>query len=279
MPERLSNLRNIEDLGFSLTGFKVTPSAVKARALDVFWTIEKTDLSATFVPRFNLCISENHSGPWLKVLEEPVEAGPVLGVGHKLYSHRPGRFVRLVMVDESGDPVYATDPMDPTHQMNRQDYLEYREQLRLESLALQKKTGTPGYLFKKIITECSCECSDEILGGAFDSQCPLCYGTGKVGGYHPPYRMMIDWASSTKGTGNQTEQQQGISEVVRRQIKVMPFPELATKDIIADPVSRTFHEVVKVDPVLFKTFPTARIAVLSLLPKTDPVYKLAVPTE
>lgn len=280
MSEPLNNLKAIEDLGFKLVSFKVTPSSIRGRGLDAFWMLEKIDPAATFVPRFNLCVGETEAGPWHKVLSVPTTDGSVIGVSHELFSHRPGRFVRLVVINESDQPIYATDPMDPTHQMGSKDYLEYREQLRLENLALVKQTGTPGYLFKRIITECACDCADEILGGAFDSQCPNCYGTGKVGGYHPPVRMLADWSGNPKGTADkQKEDKVGITEVEKRLIKTMPFPHAAYKDIWADAISDVRYEVVTVDPVLYKIFPTAQRILLSLLPKSDPAYKLQVPVE
>lgn len=263
----------------TLLSFKVVPSSIKGRALDAFWTVERTEDSPVFTPTFNFCVAETASGPWHQVLETPTTDSAIYGIAHELLSHRPGRYVRLVVFDPEDRAIYATDPMDPTHQMRRGDYLEYREQLRLENLALAKVSGFKGYLFKKIITECPCECADEILDGAFDSHCPYCMGTGKVGGYHPPVEMMADWSDIPKGKGQQKETKVGISEVEQKIIKLMPYPVAAYKDIWVDSVSRVRYEVVKSEPVLYKIFPTAQRVVISLLPKTDPAYKLTIPIE
>ena len=262
-----------------LISFKVTPSSIKSRGLDAFWTVELTEDSDPFVPQYNLCVAETTGGTWYPVLETNTIESSIIGISHELLSHRPGRFVKLVVFDPVGNVLLETDPMDPTHRMKKEDYLEYKEQLRLENLALEKRTGVPGYLFKKIITECKCDCADPILDGAFDSHCPDCLGTGKKGGYHAPIRMMADWSDTPKGKGNQKETKTGISEVEQKRVKIMPYPQAAFKDVWADSVGRLFYEVVEMQPVLYKIYPTAQLVVVSLLPKTDPAYKLQIPIE
>jgi hypothetical protein len=261
----------------NITEFRVTPSCIDGRALDAFWSVEATIGSEQFTPRFSLCIGETENGPWHQVLEEFTSDTAVFGAGSRAYTHQPGRFVCLQVVDPDGNVILTSDPMDPTHGMDRSSYLEYREKLRLENLTLEKFTGVPGYLFKKRITECECSCADEILGGAFDSHCPYCYGTGKVGGYHLPLAMKADWDQSPKGRGNQTEQVPGISGVEVKRFKAMPFPTMCYKDIWADGAGDLRYEVTKSDPVLYKIYPVAQIVTVTLLPKTDPAYKLLIP--
>jgi hypothetical protein len=92
--------------------------------------------------------------------------------------------------------------------------------------------------------------------------------------------MLADWSSTPKGTaGKQKEETVGITEVEQKLIKTMPFPQAAYKDVWADAISDVRYEVVTVDPVLYKIHPTAQRILLSLLPKTDPVYKLQIPVE
>lgn len=264
--------------GAVICDFKVTPSVCKSRSFDASWVVEPAPGSVNFTPRFMLQIAETEAGEWKNVFAQPVTVTSIEGVGHKLYSHRPGRFLRLVVKDPSGKNLVVSDPMDPTHTLTRRDYLEYREQIRLENLALNKLTGFNGFLVKKVITECPCpECSDEILGGAPDSNCNVCFGTGIVQGYHCPVPMKADWSSTPKGRGKQKESKMGITEVEVKRIKTLPFPSAAFKDIWIDAASNQRYVVSNPEPVVFKIFPIAQLLTISLLPKTDPAYKIPLP--
>lgn len=256
--------------------FRTCPSSCRGRALDAYWYVEPDSTYQQFQPKYQLWLGETSTGPWHKVLLEPTEATMVIGIGAKLYSHRPGRYLRLAVLDPQGRLAHLTDPMDPTNGLQRHEFLQYREFVRLENLHLEKVSGFWGYLAKKIITECPCpDCSDEILGGAPDSSCQKCLGTGTIGGYHPAIRLRADWSSTPKSRGGkQKESKVGISEVERRAIKVLPFPIFSYDDVWVDEATGNRYKVLGSDPVNFKVFPIAQVVSISLLPKSDPAYKI-----
>ena len=162
--------------------------------------------------------------------------------------------------------------------MSKKDFLEYRDQLRRENLALEKMTGIAGWIFPRISTGCPCpDCADELHGGAPDSACPTCLGTGTKQGYLAPSKMMLDWSTQVVGSGNRTITQQGPDETELKRIKVLPYPSVAALDVVIDDATRIAYEVRRVDPVVFKVWPVASVLTVVLLSKKDPANNLVIP--
>lgn len=256
---------------------KVYPSHSRSRAFDVSWRVDP--VGTPFVPRYMVKVAETEMGPWYDALPEPTEETSVQGVGSALLSHSPGRFVLLEVLDPDGRSIQRSSAMSPSPEMSRTEYLEYRDHLRRESLALEKRTGTRGFLIRRVVSECPCpECADPILErGAPDSSCRTCMGTGTARGYHPPIQALLDWSAVMKGSGNRVSTQAGFLEADQRTVRLMPFPSMAAEDIVADRATGLRHIVKRVEPVPFKVWPVAQILSVVLLPKSDPVYRIPLP--
>lgn len=254
--------------------FLVLPSVRRNRAFDASWRVDVTG-GPVFVPRFQLLISETEAGPWYRVFKDPIPENSVVGIGHEIWTNTPGRFLKLQVIDPGNNVCNETAAMSPTPEMSRVEFLEYRDHLRRENLALEKFTGTPGFLARRIISSCPCpQCSDEILGGAPDSSCPSCLGTGILKGYHPVVPMRADWTTTPKGIGSRKQAGSGISEIQVKGVKILPFPSAANEDIFIDSATRLRYIIKNVQPVVFKVWPVAQVLTLSLLPKKDPAYKI-----
>ena len=263
----------------SIQEFKVFPSYNKSRAFDASWRVGSTDADMPIEDlRFRLDIAERESGPWLQVGEILQGVSQAYGLAPELWSNTPGRFLRLVVLSPIGTEVANSGPFTHGPSMSKKDFLEYRDQLRRENLALEKMTGIAGWVFPRISTGCPCpDCADEILGGAPDSSCPTCFGTGTRQGYLPPTKMMIDWSTKVVGTGNRGIGPQGPEEVDIKRVKVLPYPSVAAMDVIVDDATRIAYEVRKIDPVVYKVWPTASVLTVVMLSKKDPANNLQIP--
>lgn len=91
---------------------------------------------------------------------------------------------RLVLVTSSG--TYVSKPVQPATVLSRQDWLLIREMSRKERLRQSLKAGTPGVLLKARRYGIRCSCVNPTTRERGNSACLVCYGTGVLGGYHPP---------------------------------------------------------------------------------------------
>lgn len=75
-----------------------------------------------------------------------------------------------------------------------------REVLRKERLRLLKFAGmADAYLLKRkrFGTKCP-RCSDPLLDEPIDGKCPICFGTGKVGGYFSAVPLLVEFSISNE---------------------------------------------------------------------------------
>jgi hypothetical protein len=116
-----------------------------------------------------------------------------------LYDRRPVRrpherstFYKVEVVDADGIQ-YWSHPVSWDVSWNHYDWRLCREIIRKEQLlqgirngsAQQRGGGTKGYLLKRRQFGEGCtRCLDQNTGVPTDSHCPICYGTGVVGGYY-----------------------------------------------------------------------------------------------
>jgi hypothetical protein len=259
----------------TITSLQALPSIVPGKVLDLFWDVEVPRSSDPFIPRFRVMCSETETGPW-----EPDPRGvtttPFMeGVMNSVQSNTTKGFARLEVLDADGKVVTMSDPMHPAIMSSRQEYLTCRSYIKKENLVLQKKTGADAIVIRKTLYNCPCpECSDGILDSPEDMNCPVCLGTGKFPPYFDPYPIRISLSGSPAHDGNRKMSQNGVSETQQRIGRVTAFPMIQANDIIASHNFSERYVVMDVKPVFYKTFPTARRLVLSLLPASDPVHKI-----
>jgi len=254
---------------------EVFPSFLRHRRFDLSWRVRSDEFDVKTL-LFLAESAERESGPWISMMDAPIAGiSGADGAGKDSWTGVPAGFVRVAVFSPSGARLSQSSAFTYGPAMSRREILEYREQLRLENLSLEKFVGVKTLIHHRSALGCKCpECSDEILNGAPDSNCSTCFGTGMKDGYLPSIEMMADWSAEARGSGNQTMGQLGPSEAETRTIRVMPFPSLASKDLVIQSGSGTVWEVSEVSAITWKIWPVARRAVIKLLPKSDPTYKL-----
>lgn len=126
-------------------------------------------------------------------------------------------------------------PTQSTGTFSKKDWLIAREVIRKEQLMATKFTGYKGYLLKRKIWGEPCPvCADHETLDAQDGKCPVCFGTGKKGGYWPGH-LIYPW--EPQGGSNQTKKID--NELATRNdrgttMRVTAFPHIESYDIFVD---------------------------------------------
>ena len=269
----------------SINWLKISPSRVKGKLFDAYWSVSPVPSSLGFLPWFNIEASETEVGPWIPLLPESVRADYAVGMGHQVFRASAPPYARLAISPSATAPaVQWSPPYFPGHNFKEGDFLLYREILRKEILALEAGSGYPSYLLQRIRGGFPCpNCSDEILGGGTASpvdasgDCGLCFGTGIYGGYHTPQLILTDWPERTSGTGTQTKSAVGRAEDQKfSPVHVYAYPAIATDDIIVDAGAGTRFIVISVEPILWKVHTVGQDLTMGLLPQGHPAYKIPI---
>lgn len=188
--------------------------------------------------------------------------------------------VRLVLPSEPGCPVYKSEPVGALGRLERKDWLRARDIVRREHLQQRKVDGTPGLLLKRKKFGVACtRCLDWDTGEIKDGDCPVCYGTGIVGGYYPAvefymtrqagWQRRIAAAAPPRGT---------TADMTFQGWRCVLYPLIDTRDVWvqADTNDRYIIDSYAV-AAEYKGLPLVAIARMSLAPGGHIVY--SVPLE
>lgn len=151
--------------------------------------------------------------------------------------------------------------------------------LKKERMLLEKRTGTPGLLWKRKHWGPRCgTCLDPDSGEPRDSHCPECYATGISGGYYPAvdYLFALGPARARK----LTESQQGMVNPQQLAGRGLPCPRLDTGDVWATCATDERYVVGAIRETLFQGAVLLYEQVeLGLAPAADVVYRLPTSDE
>jgi hypothetical protein len=202
-----------------------------------------------------------------------------IGVGPNTPSFSQIPFFRIkVYESQNGGLVYTSRPETVKSSQNQHDFLIWREILRRENLGQVKYNGILGWLLRRREGGAKCtNCLDPILGGEAQSDCPVCFGTGYISGYFTPQQMYADWTGSPHSTSTKLEAV-GPSQVNQLVMMTAAFPETNFKDVWVDSSSNYRYEIQKQRKNQFRGWPINQMLTLSLLPPSDPAYRVQVPT-
>ena len=182
--------------------------------------------------------------------------------------------IRLVLPDGR---VFKSQPTQANGGLGRKDWLRARDIVRREHLQQRKIDGTQGVLLKrrKFGEQCP-TCLEHDTREVTDSDCPICLGTGIVGGYYPAVefwftmtpgmRRRIKVASPPRGT-NADMKEDGARCVL--------YPQIDTRDvwIAAGSDERYVIDSYRVIADI-RGLPLIASAELRLAPATDIVYSI-----
>lgn len=248
-----------------------------AGGFDLYWSVTTLGgLSPTFMPEYS---TEDPLAAWTPLLDDPTSNLFALAVAPRqprLYV--PWKF--RVKVYDGVTLLLTSDPYDVGFGLNRHDYLHWREITRRLDLGFRKYQGIPGHLLRRKTTGPRCtECLDEVMDAEAKSDCPTCYGTGYLGGYHPPMPLLGDWESAPPSGYNMSVTENGPAEMHKAKLRAMANPSCEFKDIWVDASCNYRYEIQKIDLDEFRGVPTAQILDVSKLPASHAVYRFPIDLE
>ena len=247
-----------------------------AGGFDFNWDVR----AGGFAPTFQVQSQDAEGDPWINVLAQPVVEPYVAGVGPLQLSFQGDGHFRLQVLNAAANNAVVTQsqPIDARYQLGRGDWLKYREMLRRERLQIERLSGEPAWLLRRIVYGTPCPaCVNPITGDVTTSECAACYGTGYVGGYYPAFPLFVDWKKRPPGNTTTARTPNGASEVAASEVIVPAFPRVKFEDIVVDNATNERFNVQASEPVTFRAAPIKQKLGLSRLQPSHPVYQVPVP--
>lgn len=222
---------------------------------------------------FTVKASKSGVGDWETVAQVQDTCLAVDPVRH-LYAVAPHLFYQVELTDADGN-VYDSAVHQMISDFSAHDLLIVRETIRKENLRNMKYAGQHGYLMKRRRWGTLCtSCTDWDTEEVKNAKCPICYGTGFVGGYFEPVHYWI--APSETGKQRRTTTQadgQGVVEDRVRQGRGVNCPWLDTEDLWIESNSDRRYIIQTVKEVTYRGSPIIFDPIeLRLAPATDVVY-------
>lgn len=234
---------------------------------------------------FNFYVDFGRSGTneWETLNEQPVVNDCVYMDVCQRYFDQLADFyyrVRLTLPNEI-DPqtgtckVYQSQPQQANGVWSKRDWLLAREIARKEYLLQRKRTNMTavGHILKRMRYGTPCnDCKDHDTGEVINAECPVCYGTGFIGGYFPAHKFTVtmdgNWTRDFK-----RDPQISLRNDVIRKGRAVSYPYPDTRDVFVrkDTGERFFlHETTSIAEV--GGIPVVVSVGLRLAPTTDIIY-------
>ena len=142
-------------------------------------------------------------GDFTPVNAEPIDESFYIIKDIRRFNPDRNTYYRVGYVDKLNGVTYYSDPVrEGFSPLNATDWKYIRTILRRECLTL-KFSGVPGVLLKRRISGDLCPaCVDPSIEAQSTEYCPVCEGTGFVGGYYPP----IDFTLNLKNHPNHSKE-------------------------------------------------------------------------
>lgn len=217
------------------------------------------------------------SGEWENVGEPQVDVAQLEDSVTESNGYKLDKYYRIVLTTSRGQYI---SPMEGCFgQLHRYEWKLVQEILRKEMLR-HNNVSIPCVLLKKRTSGEVCpHCTDDITGGSNNSECNYCYGTGYLGGYYAPLRFQLIEIYPTQlmekhESDNVTTLNMSVD---RYEARAMGIPEICVDDIIVDlSTSQRFRVNGSQSISQLRRVPIARKLDLTLLPYSDPVYKIDI---
>lgn len=184
-------------------------------------------------------------------------------------------FYRIKLTTPSGS--YTSFPQQATGIWNKRDWLIARDICRKEQLVAHKFAGREGWLLKRIVWGERCpQCSDYDTEEVSNSKCPVCYGTGKVGGYWPAFPV---WPYELEGGPQQRHKKQddqvGMRDDQIWQARMLAYPHISTYDIFVEKGSGNRYVIRNIGVAAeMRSIPLVNNVEMRLAAYTDAVYNV-----
>jgi len=145
------------------------------------------------------------------------------------------------------------------------------EMARLNNIRLREFSGRVIWVFPKKHYGQRCSvCFDRVTNRTIKSDCPSCYSTAFVGGYHTPIQTYGNMSSNTEATTKMPV----VVENVDTYLLLGNYPELDEGDLVIDAENRRWRVGQGVNKVRKANALIRQQAQVHLIPRSDIEYKL-----
>lgn len=225
---------------------------------------------------FEVQWAETPRGQW-----HTVETGPLTDTyfaidGHKrMCSKEMESYYRIMLTTPTAS--YLSFAKGSNSYWKKRDWLLGREICRKERLLMRKFTGWEGYVLKRKIWGEKCpRCADFDSDEVGEGKCPVCFGTGKIGGYWEGYPT---YAYNMEGGPTQFKELDdtvGMKEDIGiKSMRMLAYPHLSTNDIFVHEESGRRYYIRPVNIAAeIKGVPIVYVVTLKLAPFTDVAYEV-----
>lgn len=181
-------------------------------------------------------------------------------------------YYRVVLLDGAGTEIIS-EAVQAIGEASRHDFLIARAIVRREFLRLSKFAGVRGLLHKRKVfgDECT-QCLDQDTGAIIDPECPDCFATGIIGGYHKAIEFFIELG--LKGRRITTDVNFGQVENITLQCRCLGCPELNEGDLWIREDTGERYFIREVRDAAHLVVPVVVVANLRKVPFDDPAYKV-----
>lgn len=217
---------------------------------------------------------------WQDVGSPVVDAFMATDVSRRWFGKVQTPHYRVVLRTATNE-VYVSPPATVLGDLNWREWRLAQEIIRKEKLRHRWFASVPGFLLKQRRDGARCSrCIDRLTGEPKDSRCPLCYGTGWLGGYFKP--LPLTYADVDLGQIKEQRQLQaaGMTAPVVVTARFIGAPQLYAQDVWVNSKSDARYIIHTVKPTAhIHGVPLVLMAELRLLPPDDVVYSIPVPNE
>lgn len=139
-----------------------------------------------------------------------------------------------IMTTDRQGTRYFSPPQKMGSVWRKREWLLAREIVRQAMVRLKRRrAGTRGFLLRRrLVGEQCTECLDPDTGQVKNPSCATCYGTGLIGGYHPPIECYVD--QQPEKIVIRLDPQQGILSEKTGVWSVLAYPPFSTNDFWVD---------------------------------------------
>jgi hypothetical protein len=175
---------------------------------------------------------------------------------------------------------YTSPPADVFGVLGQRDWLHVREIVRKERMYQRELVGRPGFLLKAKRYGTYCTCTDPVTHEVGNSSCPLCYGLGIEGGYHPPVPLLYAIATGEKSIERvEYNESTGVnrkSTVVGRVLADVPLVVQRDAWVSASGSDERYHVWSVEEAASWMDVPVVYRVELRLAPRSDVLYTVPV---
>lgn len=217
------------------------------------------------------------SGEWENVGDPQVDVTQLEDSITESNGYKLDKYYRIILTTSRGQ---YTSPIEGCFgQLHRYEWKLVQEIIRKEMLR-HNNVSIPCVLLKRRTSGETCpHCTDVNSGSSNNSECTYCYGTGYYRGYYAPLKFQLIEIYPTQllekhESDNVTTLNMSID---RYEARAMGVPEICVDDVIVDlSTSQRFRVNGSQSISQLRRVPIARKLDLTLLPYSDPVYKIDI---